>query len=169
MYLADLAGSEKLKSSVNLSEVSSINNSLASLGMCIDGLVQGRDHIPIRNSKLTRILNGCFTLDSQIDLIICLKDGEEFMNESYATLQFANKLKKIALGATRNRLAAKGRDKSSSRALKENVNIGNVCEVGEGRDFKNLIMNYERRLQDLESENKTLKSELMTFKGTDHG
>ena len=62
LSFADLAGSEKMSTTDNMSEakhvreLTSINQSLSSLGNVIAALSSGRNHIPYRDSKLTRIL-----------------------------------------------------------------------------------------------------------------
>lgn len=60
MHLVDLAGSEKVKntgaSGEILEEAKKINLSLSCLGNVIHALTTGSDHIPYRDSKLTRIL-----------------------------------------------------------------------------------------------------------------
>ena len=114
LYICDLAGSEKIKSCNNLHEVSSINNSLNSLGMCIYALILNRDYVPLRNSKLTRILANVLTLESQIDLIVCLKEGVDNVKESYETLQFANKV-------TKNNKKGKEKPSKSTKNQKENI------------------------------------------------
>ena len=62
--LVDLAGSEKWKphqlnrfSEKRIQEMTSINQSLSNLGNCVRALLERRrQHIPYRNSKLTRLL-----------------------------------------------------------------------------------------------------------------
>lgn len=51
-----------------LEEAKSINLSLSALGKCINALAENSSHIPVRDSKLTRLLRdsfggkmGCFT------------------------------------------------------------------------------------------------------------
>jgi kinesin family protein 5 len=60
LFVVDLAGSEKLENMINqqnqLQEVKNINKSLTYLGIVINCLLEKRDHIPYRDSKLTRIL-----------------------------------------------------------------------------------------------------------------
>lgn len=64
LNLVDLAGSERLKSTgveggVRLEEMKKINASLTTFGKVILGLTSaGSHHIPYRDSKLTRILQG---------------------------------------------------------------------------------------------------------------
>ena len=60
LNLIDLAGSEKVSKSgasgESLEEAKKINLSLSALGNVIHSLTSGADHIPYRDSKLTRIL-----------------------------------------------------------------------------------------------------------------
>ena len=60
LNLVDLAGSEKVSKSgamgVLLEEAKKINLSLSCLGNVINGLTTYNEHIPYRDSKLTRIL-----------------------------------------------------------------------------------------------------------------
>jgi len=64
LKIIDLAGSEKFAISKDLTseekelriaELTSINSSLSTLGLCVSALTERkRTHIPFRNSKLTR-------------------------------------------------------------------------------------------------------------------
>lgn len=60
LCLVDLAGSEKVSKTRatgdTLEEAKKINLSLSCLGNVIHSLTSGSDHIPYRDSKLTRIL-----------------------------------------------------------------------------------------------------------------
>lgn len=61
MHLCDLAGSEKhdkqdSHKSLHFSEMVNINLSLGTLGKVINSLAQKQNHIPYRDSKLTRFL-----------------------------------------------------------------------------------------------------------------
>jgi len=63
LNLCDLAGSEKIHKdesigSAHFNELKTINLSLSSLGKVIQSLAQGKrkDHIPYRDSKITRLL-----------------------------------------------------------------------------------------------------------------
>ena len=63
LNLVDLAGSETMKrhkiskfSDKRIAELTSINQSLSSLGNCIRALEKGSKHVPYRDSKLTRLL-----------------------------------------------------------------------------------------------------------------
>jgi kinesin family protein 5 len=61
LYFVDLAGSEKVSktnvSGQQLDEAKNINKSLTTLGLVINNLTSDKkEHIPYRDSKLTRIL-----------------------------------------------------------------------------------------------------------------
>jgi kinesin family protein 5 len=71
LFLVDLAGSEKVSKTgadgTVLDEAKNINKSLSALGLVIMNLTEGasRNHVPYRDSKLTRILQvwvGCLTM-----------------------------------------------------------------------------------------------------------
>lgn len=64
LMLVDLAGSERATASegrvaMRLEEAKAINLSLSALGNCMNALAEGRPHIPYRDAKLTRLLQGC--------------------------------------------------------------------------------------------------------------
>lgn len=73
-YIFDLIGSE----GHCLEEAKSINLSLTSLGKCINAIAEGSSHVPIRDSKLTRLLRdsfgGYFLLISMQIQQLCFKD-----------------------------------------------------------------------------------------------
>lgn len=75
LVLVDLAGSEALKktnaSGQQLEEAKTINKSLSALGLVINALVdQKTQHIPYRDSKLTRVLQDSLGGNSKTALIV---------------------------------------------------------------------------------------------------
>ena len=56
MFCLHLAGSE----GHTLEEAKSINLSLSALGKCINALAENSAHVPVRDSKLTRLLRDSF-------------------------------------------------------------------------------------------------------------
>ena len=60
LSLIDLAGSERAiatdQRTLRSLEGANINRSLLALSSCINALVEGKKHIPFRNSKLTQLL-----------------------------------------------------------------------------------------------------------------
>ncbi len=76
MYVVDLAGSEMvtktLASGKTLNEAKAINKSLSALSNVIKGLVEGKKHIPFRDSKLTRILQDSLGGSAKTCLIVTI-------------------------------------------------------------------------------------------------
>lgn len=76
LYLVDLAGSEKVRrsgaSGETLEEAKKINLSLSCLGNVINALTckKRRDHIPYRESKLTRILQDSLSGNCKTSIIV---------------------------------------------------------------------------------------------------
>jgi kinesin family protein 5 len=64
LVVVDLAGSERIDKSGSeghtLEEAKSINLSLSALGKCINALAENSPHVPVRDSKLTRLLKDSF-------------------------------------------------------------------------------------------------------------
>ena len=60
-----------------MEEAKSINLSLTALGKCINALAEGSAHVPIRDSKLTRLLRDSFggyiLLFKEINITIIVK------------------------------------------------------------------------------------------------
>ncbi|GIQ92032.1 kinesin-like protein, partial [Kipferlia bialata] len=55
-----------------LREGNSINKSLLTLGQCIKALVEGKGHVPFRDSKLTRLLQPALGGNSVTQIIACM-------------------------------------------------------------------------------------------------
>ena len=106
MVFVDLAGSERLKESkamgVTLTETGAINKSLFTLGKVISQLAKkakgkggGKDFVPYRDSKLTKLLmdslgGSCMTL-----MIACCSPAESFLEETLSTLNYATRARNI--------------------------------------------------------------------------
>ena len=96
LFALDLAGSERIKKSgadgTRLEEVKSINKSLAALGNCIAALSNSQTtHIPYRSSILTRLLQESLGGNSLTSLIITIRPGKMFINDTINTLQFGSR------------------------------------------------------------------------------
>ncbi|CUA73207.1 Kinesin-like protein NACK2 [Rhizoctonia solani] len=105
--LIDLAGSEKATSDKDRTrEGKYINTSLLTLGSVIGTLAENsakgkNDHVPFRNSKLTRLLQPSLSGDARISVICTLNPHPSAIGESTSTLQFAARVKKVSLHATK--------------------------------------------------------------------
>lgn len=100
LYLVDLAGSEKISKTgatgMTLEEAKTINKSLTTLGMVINNLTDGKSqHVPYRESKLTRILQESIGGNSKTRLIITCSPSTYNEQESLSTLRFGVRAKKI--------------------------------------------------------------------------
>lgn len=98
-YLVDLAGSEDNRRTGNvgkqLTESCAINTSLFVLGKVIKALNRGETRIPYRDSKLTRIIKDAFGGNSFALLFANIAPERENFVETYRTLNFAAKSKKV--------------------------------------------------------------------------
>ncbi|GJJ12132.1 hypothetical protein Clacol_006373 [Clathrus columnatus] len=107
LYLVDLAGSEKVgktgASGQTLEEAKKINKSLSALGMVINALTDGKsNHIPYRDSKLTRILQESLGGNSRTTLIINCSPSSYNDAETLSTLRFGMRAKSIKNSARIN-------------------------------------------------------------------
>lgn len=57
------------------------------------------DHVPFRNSKLTRMLQPSLSGDARISVICAINPDANAVAESTSTLLFAQRIKKVALNA----------------------------------------------------------------------
>ncbi|KAG6828443.1 hypothetical protein H0H92_007970 [Tricholoma furcatifolium] len=105
LSLIDLAGSEKATSDKDRTrEGKYINTSLLTLGTVIgtlaDNAAKGKtDHIPYRNSKLTRMLQPSLSGNARISVICTVNPDPSAVAESLSTLQFAKRIKNVQLNA----------------------------------------------------------------------
>jgi len=109
LNLIDLAGSESAKAqtqSTHRLEGSFINKSLLTLGTVINKLSEGgAAHIPFRDSKLTRLLQGSLTGNGARVAVICtITPTSAQAEETHNTLKFASRAKKISITAKRNEI-----------------------------------------------------------------
>ncbi|TRM55301.1 kinesin protein [Schizophyllum amplum] len=105
LSLIDLAGSEKATSDKERTrEGKYINTSLLTLGSVIGTLAENaaknkHDHVPYRNSKLTRILQPCLAGNARISVICTINPDASAISESLSTLAFARRVKAVKLNA----------------------------------------------------------------------
>lgn len=89
----DLAGSEKIRKTGvtgnKLEEAKKINMSLSSLGNVIKALITKADHIPYRDSKLTRLLQESLGGNYKTTLIVACSPSPRNIEETLNTLKFA--------------------------------------------------------------------------------
>lgn len=108
LSIIDLAGSERASATKNrgdrLIEGANINKSLLALGSCINALCDARkrNHVPYRNSKLTRLLKFSLGGNCKTVMIVCVSPSSAHFDETQNTLRYANRAKNIQTKVTRN-------------------------------------------------------------------
>ena len=100
LNLVDLAGSERQSKTEatgdRLKEATKINLSLSALGNVISALVDGRSqHIPYRDSRLTRLLQDSLGGNTKTMMVACLSPADNNYEETISTLRYANRAKNI--------------------------------------------------------------------------
>lgn len=108
LSIIDLAGSERASATKNrgerLIEGANINKSLLALGSCINALCDARkrNHVPYRNSKLTRLLKFSLGGNCKTVMIVCVSPSSAHFDETQNTLRYANRAKNIQTKITKN-------------------------------------------------------------------
>ena len=99
LNLVDLAGSENIERSgatgKRAAEAGKINKSLTTLGRVITALVEHRDHIPYRESNLTRLLQDSLGGKTKTTIIATISPAMSNIEETMSTLDYAHKAKSI--------------------------------------------------------------------------
>lgn len=100
LFLVDLAGSERIKKSYaqgsQLDEAISINTSLMALSKCIYGISENKwNHIPYRESKLTKILQETLAGNGKTVIIITISPDHLDIEETISSLKFGQRASKI--------------------------------------------------------------------------
>ncbi|KAH6779790.1 armadillo repeat kinesin 2 [Perilla frutescens var. hirtella] len=129
LIVVDLAGSERIHKSGSeghmLEEAKSINLSLSALGKCINALAENSAHVPVRDSKLTRLLKDSFGGTSRTSLVITIGPSPRHRAETASTILFGQ------------------------RAMK----VENMLKIKEEYDYKSLSKRLEMEIDKLIAEN----------------
>ena len=111
LFLVDLAGSERTKRSgamgERFDEACSINQSLTTLGRCIQALASAKSNsgkkgsggampAPVRESKLTRLLSPCLG-GATTSLVCCVSAAAADRYETLSTLEFGRNAMRVQL------------------------------------------------------------------------
>ncbi|PSS09744.1 Kinesin-like protein [Actinidia chinensis var. chinensis] len=99
LVVVDLAGSERIDKSGSeghtLEEAKSINLSLSALGKCINSLAENSVHIPVRDSKLTRLLRDSFGGTARTSLVVTIGPSPRHRGETTSTIMFGQRAMKV--------------------------------------------------------------------------
>jgi len=153
LSLIDLAGSERYFSkggSAARSEGSAINKSLLCLGRVIAALSAAKEgqHVPFRDSKLTRILQNSLSGNARVAVVCTLNPSSNAVEESFSTLSFAKRVKKVALNAQRNEIDAMASLGTEGQALVQRYR-------SEAESLRRQVRELEARSMDDESSSAT--------------
>jgi len=107
LYLVDLAGSERVKKSgvegAAFDEAKAINQSLTTLGRCIEVLASNKkEKPPFRESKLTRLLSNAIGGGAKTTLIICCAPTLLDSAETIGSLDFGQQAMNVVVRAKVN-------------------------------------------------------------------
>jgi hypothetical protein len=126
LILIDLAGSERVHRSevtgAAKQEASAINRSLSDLGTVMAALKRKASHVPFRNSKLTFLLQSALGKAGKCLMICQLNPCLSSQAESVSSLNFANVVSDVQLGAAKKLNESKDvldRALSATEALKQ--------------------------------------------------
>merc|ERR1719189_2371453 len=93
LCVVDLAGSERVKKSGvegrHFKEAMAINRSLLALGNVVNALAAKKSHVPFRNSKLTRVLDGSIGGNCRTAMLVCVSPDAAQTLETVSSLEFA--------------------------------------------------------------------------------
>jgi len=143
LSIIDLAGSERASATKNrgerLFEGANINKSLLALGSCINALCdpRKRNHIPYRNSKLTRLLKFALGGNCKTVMIVCVSPSSQHFDETQNTLRYANRAKNIQTKVTRNVFNVNRHVKDFLVKIDEQINLINELKAQQ-KDSENL-------------------------------
>ncbi|XP_071691789.1 kinesin-like protein KIN-8A [Rutidosis leptorrhynchoides] len=104
LSLIDLAGSERAHATdqrtLRSLEGANINKSLLALSSCINALVEGKKHVPYRNSKLTQLLKDSLGGACNTVMIANISPSNLTFGETQNTLHWADRAKEIRTKVT---------------------------------------------------------------------
>ncbi|CAN0841727.1 Kinesin-like protein KIN-UA [Linum grandiflorum] len=155
LVVVDLAGSERiLKSGCGghtLEEAKSINLSLSALGKCINALAENSPHIPVRDSKLTRLLRDSFGGTARTSLVITIGPSPRHRGETASTIMFGQRAMKVE-----NMLKLKEEFDYKSLSRRLDIQLDRVIAENERQqkvfqdEIEKLTAEAERQLYDAE-------------------
>ncbi|KAL0694814.1 hypothetical protein Bca4012_061994 [Brassica carinata] len=155
LSLIDLAGSERAiatdQRTLRSLEGANINRSLLALSSCINALVEGKKHIPYRNSKLTQLLKDSLGGSCNTVMIANISPSNLSFGETQNTLHWADRAKEIRV-----------------KGCEVNEEVVQVSEQVGGPDQAKLVLelqeeNRELRVKLAEQQQKLLTLEAETL------
>ncbi|KNA15321.1 hypothetical protein SOVF_099310 [Spinacia oleracea] len=155
LVVVDLAGSERVHKSGSeghtLEEAKAINLSLTALGKCINALAENSPHVPVRDSKLTRLLKDSFGGTARTSLVITIGPSPRHRGETTSTILFGQRAMKVE-----NMLKIKEEFDYKSLSKRLEVQLDKLIAEGERRqkafddDVKRISLEAENHVSEVE-------------------
>ena len=149
LNFVDLAGSERIKKSgavgERFKEAVSINSGLLALSKVITSLSNESNHIPFRESKLTRILKDSLGGNAITLMFACISPADICLDETINTLNYASFAKSVKIAPSINLINNNNLDfyenlkRENEELKKELEDIKNNSLYAENIKLKNLI------------------------------
>lgn len=130
LNVVDLAGSERIKKSgsegMRFQEATCINKSLLHFGNVVSALAAKKSHVPLRDSKLTRILEGSIGGNCKTALLVCVSPAAENVSETVNTFEFASRAMRVEVDAKVNRGIIEVSAKQLLADLSSDLRLGGI-------------------------------------------
>lgn len=168
LVLVDLAGSERATASVGrqhmrLEEAKAINLSLSALGNCMSALAECRKHVPYRDSKLTRLLQGSLGGGARTAVIVAIPPGNDETGEMLNALRFANRASRVKVVAKVSRFIDYEAQYNDALKRLDDIEQQKAAWQLKRGGVDDLIAKQEEELEALREENLTLKKTLQRW------
>ncbi|XP_078429160.1 ATP binding microtubule motor family protein [Wolffia australiana] len=176
LSLIDLAGSERAlatdQRSLRSLEGANINRSLLALSSCINALVEGKKHIPYRNSKLTQLLKDSLGGACNTVMIANISPSNLAFGETQNTLHWADRAKQIKTKVMEEEVAAARETEMDQAKLvlelqKENNDLRQQLAKEKQREKRSLVAgclctpeSKKRAVEELQQRVRTLEAEV---------
>ena len=172
LNLVDLAGSEKVSKTgavgETLEEAKKINLSLSALGNVIHALTSNKknEHIPYRDSKLTRILQESLGGNFKTSLVVTCSPHSYHLEETLSSLYFGKRVKtiknnvKINIKYSYDELQKMVYELEEKLKEKGNENVDVINNDNNDKIKDDLICKYEKEKENFIEEIKDLKEDL---------
>ena len=179
LNIVDLAGSEKVGRSGAQGKIfqegTKINLSLSALGNVIHSITSNRDHIPYRDSKLTRLLQESLGGNYKTTLIVACSPHSSQIAETTSTLKFAQRAKKIKNNVKVNikksaEQLAKQVEELRKQLNERDLTIAKLMNGGNPAELKDILLpqmagNYDdEKIEELQQENERLQQKITEVK-----
>lgn len=183
LNLCDLAGSEKYDKDnkvEHVKETTMINQSLSVLGQVIKALGLSSQHIPYRNSKITRLLQDSLGVSTRTYLVATVSPSPICIHETMSTLKFADCAREVMIKARKREVSVTSdglinKLQQEIAHLRTLLGLSNIVGINEEilrlRQENRQLREFASRptieeAEKLKEENKQLKLQLQCAEGS---